>query len=415
MLSNAKQFLHAITMKNRLTFAYRTRILPLLLLALGASACTAQEPRDNGTTGTRTSNAPAIDRANSEITGSRRNAITRAVEKVSPAVVGINVTEVREMRYRSLMDQFFEDDPYFQRYMAPHRRTFKQELHGLGSGFIISADGYVVTNDHVAGRASKVIVTMTDGKQYDAKVIGSDPTTDVALLKIEGKNLPFIEFGNSDDVVVGEWAIALGNPFGLFDINSKPTVTVGVVSNTEVNLQPQDGRVYRGMIQTDAAISSGNSGGALVNALGQLIGMNTIIYSTAQSGMGAGSIGIGFAVPTNRLKTTVDQLKKGDGIDRNFWTGMNIQQIDDRIARYLQLQEKEGVVVVEIIPSSPAAQAGLEPGDVIKEIKGETIKSEDDAVALISDTQVGYTITMKELLYGKTSQKTMKLTTAPTR
>ncbi|KXK55796.1 MAG: Trypsin-like serine protease [Chlorobi bacterium OLB7] len=404
---------HSIAM-NRLTFAYKTRILPLLLLALGASACSAQEPRDNGTTGTRTSNAPAIDRANSEVTGSRRNAITRAVQKVSPAVVGINVTEVREMRYRSLLDQFFEQDPFFQRY-GPRRRTFKQELHGLGSGFIISPDGYVVTNDHVAGRASKVIVTMTDGKQYDAKVIGSDPTTDVALLKIEGKNLPYIEFGNSDDVVVGEWAIALGNPFGLFDINSKPTVTVGVVSNTEVNLQPQDGRVYRGMIQTDAAISSGNSGGALVNALGELIGMNTIIYSTAQSGMGAGSIGIGFAVPTNRLKAIVAQLKKGDGIDRNFWTGMNIQQIDDRIARYLQLQEKEGVVVVEIIANSPAAQAGLEPGDVIKEIKGETIKSEDDAVALISDSQVGDTITMKILRDGKTTNKTMKLTTAPTR
>lgn len=405
---------HTIAM-NRLTFAYKTRILPLILLALGASACTAQEPRDNGTTGTRTSSAPAIDRANSEITGSRRNAITRAVEKVSPAVVGINVTEVREMRYRSLMDQFFEEDPYFQRYMAPRRRTFKQELHGLGSGFIISADGYVVTNDHVAGRASKVIVTMTDGKQFDAKVIGSDPTSDVALLKIEGKNLPYIEIGNSDDVVVGEWAIALGNPFGLFDINSKPTVTVGVVSNTDVNLQPQDGRVYRGMIQTDAAISSGNSGGALVNALGELIGMNTIIYSTAQSGMGAGSIGIGFAVPSNRLKTIVAQLKKGDGIDRNFWTGMNIQQIDDRIARYLQLQEKEGVVVVEIIANSPAAQAGLEPGDVIKEIKGETIKNEDDAVALISDSQVGDTIKMNVLRDGKMSEKTMKLTPAPTR
>jgi len=392
-------------------------IIPAMLVALAVSSCNAQN-RDTAS-GTKPATGPrsattvaAIDQANSQVTGSRRNAITKAVENVSPAVVGINVTEVREMRYRDPFEGFF-DDPFFEQFRGMRPRTYKQELHGLGSGFIISPDGYIITNDHVAGRASKIIVTTTDGKQYDAKVIGSDPTSDVALLKIEGKNLPFIALGNSDDVIVGEWAIALGNPFGLFDINSKPTVTVGVISNTLVNLQPQDGRVYRGMIQTDAAISSGNSGGPLVNALGQVIGMNTIIYSTAQGARGAGSIGIGFAVPVNRIKTVVDQLKLGKGIDRDFWTGMNIQQIDDRVARYLKLDTKDGVVVVEIAPNSPAADAGLEVGDVIVAVNGEPVKSEDDAVSLISDSKVGDTLRLKILRNGKEMQQSMVLTKAP--
>ena len=177
------------------------------------------------------------------------------------------------------------NDPFFEQFFGRRQpRTYRQEVHGLGSGFLISADGYVVTNDHVAGNATKVIVTTTDGQQYDATVIGSDPVSDVALLKIDGRNLPHLEFGSSSDVMVGEWAIAFGNPFGLFDINSKPTVTVGVISRSDVNLSPQGNRVYRGMIQTDAAISSGNSGGPLVNALGQVIGMNTIIYSRRRTG-----------------------------------------------------------------------------------------------------------------------------------
>ena len=162
----------------------------------------------------------------------------------------------------------------FQQYFG---RKQKQEIKGLGSGFIISEDGYILTNDHVAGKASKVVITMTNGKKFDAKIIGSDPTSDVALLKIDGNNFPFVELGNSDDLIVGEWAIAFGNPFGLFDINSKPTVTVGVISNINVNLGLQDDKVYKGMIQTDAAISSGNSGGPLVNGLGQVIGINSTI------------------------------------------------------------------------------------------------------------------------------------------
>ena len=333
------------------------------------------------------------DKGDGDIASTRRIAITRSIEKVSPAVVGINVTEVREIQNQNPFgfDEFFGGDPMFQQYFG---RKQKQEIKGLGSGFIISEDGYILTNDHVAGKASKVVITMTNGKKFDAKIIGSDPTSDVALLKIDGNNFPFVELGNSDDLIVGEWAIAFGNPFGLFDINSKPTVTVGVISNINVNLGLQDDKVYKGMIQTDAAISSGNSGGPLVNGLGQVIGINSTIYSTAQNGRGAGSIGIGFAIPINKVKKVVDALKNG-GIDRNFWTGLRISQIDDRIQRYLKLDSKEGVVVMEVYPSSPANSAGIEPGDVIMSINGELIKSENKALEIFTDAKVDDKLKLK--------------------
>ncbi|MDB5034584.1 MAG: Trypsin-like serine protease [Chlorobi bacterium] len=349
-----------------------------------------------------------------DISNTRRNAITRAVEHVAPAVVGINVTEVQEVRYRDPFLDEFSDDPMFQRFFGGQRaQTYKQEIHALGSGFIISQDGYVVTNDHVAGSASKVIVTMTDGKKYDAKLVGSDRTSDIALLKINGSNFPFVDLGSSSDVIVGEWAIALGNPFGLFDINSKPTVTVGVISNTGVNLSPQEQRIYRGMLQTDAAISSGNSGGPLVNSLGQVIGVNATIYSTARTGQGAGSIGIGFAIPIDRARGIIEQLRKNGKIDRDFWTGMRYQQIDERAARYFKLGTTDGVVVVELAPDSPASRAGLEFGDVITAINGEMVKTEDGASTLLYDSRVGDTLRLKILRDGKEMEKTITLTRRP--
>ncbi|MAT38770.1 MAG: 2-alkenal reductase, partial [Ectothiorhodospiraceae bacterium] len=186
-----------------------------------------------------------------DIDKSRRNAITTAVQKVSPAVVGINVTEVR---------QFRERDPWFRFFFGD--RVYEQNVHSLGSGWVLTSDGYIVTNDHVAGNATEIVVTMTGGKQYPARLIGSDPVTDIALIKIETEvDLPYLELGDSEDALVGEWSIAFGNPFGLFATSAKPTVTVGVISAIDVTLEQREGRVYRDMIQTDAAINSGNSGG----------------------------------------------------------------------------------------------------------------------------------------------------------
>ncbi len=395
------------------TFLSTRLPLALLLGTLVLSACTAQQPEGDARNPRTTPTRPAVrvSDANDDISGSRRNAITKAVATATPAIVGISVTEVREYSYSDPSGGMF-DDPFFEHFFGRRRmqpRTFQQEVRGLGSGFLISDDGYIITNDHVAGNATKIIVTMVGGKQYDAKIIGTDPTSDIALLKIDGSKLPFIELGNSDDVIVGEWAIALGNPFGLFDINSKPTVTVGVISNTDVSLQPTDRRIYRGMLQTDAAISSGNSGGPLLNALGQVIGVNATIYSTANSRMGAGSIGIGFAIPINRVREVVAELKKNGSIDRDYWTGMTIQEVDERIARYLKLEKPDGVVVSNIVSGSPADKAGLQPGDVIVGINGSPVHTEENALLFIYDGRVGDQLSLDYLREGKKRQTKLSL------
>lgn len=342
---------------------------------------------------------------------SRRTAITRAVERCSPAVVGISVTEIREQVYRNPFGGGF-GDPFFERFFGPRQYREQYKVHGVGSGFLISDDGYVVTNDHVAGNASKVVVTLTNGEKYDAEVVGSDPVSDVALLKITGNNLPFLDLANSDDVLVGEWAIAFGNPFGLFDNNAKPTVTVGVISNVGVNFTQADHsgdeRVYRGMLQTDAAISSGNSGGPLVNALGQVVGVNTVIYSTATDRRGSGSIGIGFAIPINRVREIVERLKDDSTIDRDFWTGMQVQPIDENVAAYYNLSRKDGILVTRTFANSPAERAGIEPGDVITGIDDMKVSRTEHMNVAILDGEVGATLRMHVDRFGE--QITLPLT-----
>lgn len=331
-----------------------------------------------------------LEETNNEIANSRQNALTRTIQNASPAIVGINVTEIKQVVYRN---PFF-DDPIFRRFFGDDygSKVKEYKVQGLGSGFIISPDGYILTNHHVAGNASKVVITMTDGKRYDAEIIGSDMVSDVALLKIDGSNFPYLKLGNSNDLLIGEWAIAFGNPFGLFDLNAKPTVTVGVVSNVGVNFlhpdEPQN-RVYRNMIQTDAAISSGNSGGPLLNALGEVIGMNTIIYSTANSRQGAGSIGIGFSIPINRVKKIVDLLKAKDEMDRNFWTGLDIRNIDEGIAKYLGIEERDGVVVFGYQSKSPADNAGIKLGDIIIAVDDEPVNKVEDFQIFVGDSFVG--------------------------
>ncbi|MGE5479983.1 MAG: S1C family serine protease [Chloroflexota bacterium] len=354
---------------------------------------------------------------NNEITKDRQNAITNAVQKCSPAIVGINVTETRQVVYRDPWGEFFQDDPFFRRFFGERSqpRMQKYEVKALGSGFLISPDGYILTNHHVAGNATKVIVTMTDGKEYPASIVGADQVADVALLKIEGKNLPYLKLSNSDNVIIGEWAIAFGNPFGLFDINAKPTVTVGVISNKDIDFVHEDepyNRVYKRMIQTDAAISSGNSGGPLVNSAGDVIGMNTVIFSTSQSQQGAGSIGIGFAIPINRVRDILDKIKGQKGIDRNYYTGMEVREIDEQLARYLKLSEDaRGVVIYSIQRNSPADEAGLEPGDIIESIDGSKIVRGQDYLVAIGDAVTGQKL--KFVVSRDGSEKTFTVTLAP--
>lgn len=317
-----------------------------------------------------------------DITRTRQNAITRAVELVSPAVVGINVTEVRTYR-----DPFF-NDPMFRYFFGD--RSYTQNVQSLGSGFIISDDGYILTNDHVAGNASKIIVTLTSGEKFDAQLIGTDPVSDIALLKMEGKNLPHLKLGNSDEVIVGEWAIAFGNPFGLFSLTAKPTITVGVVSATHVNLSQQEGRVYRNMIQTDAAINSGNSGGPLVNSLGEVIGVNTVIYTPNQ-----GSIGLGFSVPINRVNAIMKILKDRGSIRRDINPGFKVQAVTPVLAKYYKLKKAEGVIVADVLRGGSAERSGLEVGDIILEAEAEHISSPETLNSIIRYAQVGDVINLK--------------------
>ncbi len=339
------------------------------------------------------------DSVNDNISSSRRNAITRAVAKASPAVVGINVTEIREQRYVDPFSDFF-GDPMFRQFFGNQRRGYSQKykVEGLGSGFLISPDGYILTNDHVAGNASKIIVTTTGGKQYDAKLVATDPVQDVALVKIDAENLPYLRLGNSEDLDIGEWAIAMGNPFGLFKLNDKPTVTVGVISNTGVNLGLEQGKNYRGMIQTDAAISSGNSGGPLLNANGEVIGINAVIRSTAQSNEGAGSIGLGFAIPINKVKVIIEDFRSGKKINRNFGNlGFIGQTLDEEIKQYLNVQADDGLVITNLYRNSPAANSGLQVGDVIVAIDGEHVRSLEDLNSIITDRKVGDVVTFTVL------------------
>ncbi len=317
---------------------------------------------------------------------SRQNAITRSIARVSPAVVGINVTEVREQ------PGIFPSDPFFRRFFEqdPFMRQFfgnrRIEVKGLGSGVIISPDGYIITNDHVAGNATEITVTLVGGRRLKAELVGTDPLSDVALLKVDGHDLPYAVLGNSDEIIIGEWAIALGNPFGLFDINDKPTVTVGVISSTGMNLGRQNNRVYRDMIETDAAINSGNSGGPLVNSLGEVIGINTLIFT---GGVSQSFVGYGFAIPINKVKRIVAELRKRGKVERNIWTGFEAQQVDARVARYFGLSEVRGIIVSDVYRNSPAEKAGIKVGDIILEINNEKINSEEELFALLNDARAG--------------------------
>ncbi len=342
------------------------------------------------------------DQHNSDITNSRNNIITETVKKVSPSVVGINVTEIRQ--YRDPFGSFF-DDPFFRQFF--NNRSYSQKVKGLGSGFIISPDGYIVTNDHVAGNATEITVTMTNGKHYKAAVVGSDPVTDICLLKVDASDLPYEVLGNSDDIMIGEWVIALGNPFGLFEINDKPTVTVGVISSTGMNLEPINNRYYINMLQTDAAINGGNSGGPLVNSEGQVIGMNTLIFTGGNGSQG--SIGLGFAIPVDKIKNIISELKQNGKIDRDFDPGMRIQTIDQQIANYYNLNETRGVIVTQVLPGSPAKKAGIEVGDIITQVEKYRINDDQTIIGVFQEFRKGQTITLSIMRDNKPMSLQMKL------
>ena len=335
---------------------------------------------------------------------SRQTAITYAIEKVSPAVVGINVTQLQTQQVNPFFDPFWGG-------FFPYTKTFK--VDNMGSGVLVSPDGYIVTNTHVVNNAMEIVVTIKGGKSYDAQLIGMDNLTDIALLKINDNNLPFAKLGNSDELIVGEWAIALGNPLGLFDVNHQPTATAGIISGVEMDFGlKEEGHVYQDMIQTDAAINPGNSGGPLVNALGIVIGINPFIMTG--SNYSSGSIGIGFSIPINRVKEVAEDLKKYGKVERSYTTGVHVQSIDPLMQRHLRLSTSDGVIITNIEKRSSGERAGLQIGDVIMEVNGYKINAPKDIIRIIDEGlhKVGDTIKLN-IIRGNNSMEIQLILEGP--
>jgi serine protease Do len=271
-----------------------------------------------------------------ELNLSRQNAITRAVQMVEPAVVSVNV--IRTEIVRRYLDPF--ENPFFGFFdYIPYRRQVK----AIGSGVIISKEGYIITNAHVVEGATEIKIILSDGRQFDGEIVGISNVHDIAVLKISGKDLPYARLGSSSNLIIGEWAIAVGNPYGFLIKDSKPSVSVGVISAINRNFAlSREGKIYRRMIQTDAAINPGNSGGPLVNIYGEVIGINTFIVS--ESG---GNIGLGFAIPIDRVKKVAKELIKYGKV-REIWFGFKVQDINPMLAEYLNLKSSDGVLVTHI-------------------------------------------------------------------
>lgn len=330
-----------------------------------------------------------------DISDSRRNAIVRSIEQIEPAVVSITITQLIRTR---LFPSIF-DDPIFRHFFPEFRREYERKVHGLGSGFIINKDGYILTNEHVIKNAQEIVVTLTNGKQVNGELVGSDSRLDLAVVKIDDDALPYAVLGDSDDLIIGEWAIAIGNPFGFVLDKSKPTVTVGVISAVGRDFESVPGdRVYKDMIQTDASINQGNSGGPLVNSNGEVIGINTFIFTGGQYSQG--SIGIGFAIPINKAKKVMEELLRFGHI-RDFWTGISIQDIDWLIAQSLDLESTKGAIVSNVDQDSPGEEAGLRVGDIIIEVNGEKMEDAADVKDAFAEGQVGDVYSVSILRRGK--------------
>jgi serine protease Do len=301
------------------------------------------------------------------IAQSRRTAITEAVAQVAPAVVTVQTETVE----RGSIDPF---DAFFG------GRTGQRVLPGLGSGFITRADGIVITNAHVVVGATRISVALSNGTTFPARLLGADTLNDLAVLKIEGRDLPIVRLGNSSDLMVGEWAIAIGNPFGFVLGNSEPSVTAGVISATGRNLavRAEGPGIYVDMIQTDASINPGNSGGPLVNAVGEVIGVNSSIYSPS-----GGSVGLGFAIPSNRVRRVTEDLL-AHGAIRRPWVGLKVETpAPGRAAG------QQGAQVGSVVPGSPAAQAGLRRGDILLRSRDREIENFYDWEAELLELRVG--------------------------
>lgn len=380
----------------------RTPVLYLLLVLLGAggtiatdrwlAASSVAQPQPT-VSPSLVSFATPINPSND---GSNPNFIETAVDQVGEAVVRIDSQRTVNTRSSRTGDRLRNS-------MAP-----SQIEQGTGSGFIVDANGLILTNAHVIDKADQVTVSLKDGRTFDGEVLGTDPLTDVAVVKIQATNLPIVELGNSDQVKPGEWAIAIGNPLGLDN-----TVTAGIVSGTDrssAQVGIPDRRI--GFIQTDAAINPGNSGGPLLNAAGEVIGMNTAIIGGAQ--------GLGFAIPINTAKRIADELvATGEvehaylGIQMATITPQLKQRLDGAANSPITITDDQGVVVVDVVANSPAAQAGLQAGDVIRQINGQSVTTSEQLLDAVEASQVGESLQVELNRNGRSQTVAIQLAAFP--
>ncbi len=332
--------------------------------------------------------------AAAQMLGSRPSTFAAVARHATPAVV--NVFTTQRVRAPSFGSPFGENDPFdqFFRQFFPELPR-EREQKSLGSGVIIDRGGYILTNHHVVAHADEIQVKLSDTRSFPGKLVGSDPRTDVALVRIQGKDLPQAEVGDSDDLQVGDWVLAIGNPFGL-----EETVTAGIVSAKErvIGSGP-----YDSFIQTDASINPGNSGGALVDVDGKVVGLNSAIYSRS-----GGSIGIGFAIPINLANQIAEQLRANRRVVRG-WLGVAMQDVTPELARTFGIKRDGGAIVSDLFPGGPAHRAGVRRGDVIVAFNGKVVKNSRELSRWAADLPVGSVVKVEVIRDGR--RRSLELTT----
>lgn len=327
------------------------------------------------------------------------NAFVEIAKRVTPSVVNVSTTKVTKGYEESPFNPFFQD-PLFRRFFGEeffrdHEMPRRRKEQSLGSGVIVSEDGYIITNNHVVAGADEIKVVLSDRREFIGKVVGADPKTDIAVIKIKAGDLPTVVWGDSDKIEVGEFVLAIGSPFGL-----NQTVTSGIISaKGRANVGIAD---YEDFIQTDAAINPGNSGGALVNIRGELIGINTAIFTRS-----GGYMGIGFAVPSNMTKSVMDSLVKVGKVTRG-WLGVYIQDITPELAKQFRLSSNQGAIVSDIIEGGPAEKGGFERGDVILQYNGKEIENTGHLRNMVAQTTIGKVVDLKVIRDGH--EKVLKVT-----
>jgi serine protease Do len=340
------------------------------------------------------------------------NSIIKVAQETGNSVVSISsvAKEKISRQFRRGLPGF-ENDPFgrfFEDFFGEYPEMELRRM-GLGSGVIIDKGGYILTNEHVISQASQIKVKLFDGREFDAEVKGIDTRSDLAVIKINADNLPVAKLGDSDNLKIGQWVVAIGNPFGFAIDNPEPTVTVGVISALHRYVPALSQREYNydDLIQTDAAINPGNSGGPLVNLKGEVIGINTAIITTS-----GGYQGLGFAISVNKAKKVLGRLIKGEKIVYG-WLGVSVQDLNEDLRNYFGIKENQGVIVVKVYPDSPAQNSGIKEGDLILSFNSQAVKKTRDLVNMVSSSETNKVFPVRLLREGKELSLDVKINKRP--